>query len=162
MNADIFGILFGMVFILITAAVVVFFGYVRMKRHEMLHEERKMAIDKGLVLPEEPNLVKNPEIAHKNAALQNRKAFVILFFLGLAFAIFMPPEDDFSGKLFGGVMIFLSFAFLIMSTFKYKLSDEEKEYYAEIKKNREEHHSQDYGVRITAGDEISKKDSEPV
>jgi hypothetical protein len=162
MNEDIFGMFIGLVFVICTAGVVVFFGYIRMKRHEMQHEERKIAMEKGLVIPEEPESRKNPVVAHKNAAIQNRKAFLVLFFLGLAFAIFVPPGDDFPGKLFGGIMILLSFAFLIMSTFKYKLSDEEKEYYAELKKNREEHHTQDYGVKMVAENDTDKKDSDVV
>lgn len=162
MTEDMLGILVAMVFVICTAGVVIFFGFIRMKRHEMLHEERKMAIDKGLALPDEPKPMKNPVVAHKNAALQNRKAFLILFFLGIAFVIFTPPGDDFPSKVFGGIMVFLSFAFLIMSTFKYKLSDDEKEYYAELKKNREENHKPDYGVKITAEHDSGLIDSENV
>jgi phosphatidylglycerophosphate synthase len=162
MAENIFGMFIGLVFVICTAGVVVFFGYIRMKRHVLQHEERKMAMEKGLVIPEEPESRKNPVIAHKNAAIQNRKAFLILFFLGLAFAIFIPADKDTTWKLFGGILVFLSFAFLIMSTFKYKLSDEEKEYYAQMKRNRMEHHTQDYGEKITAERETDNKDSDVI
>lgn len=104
--------------------------YSKNKKMELLHQERKIAMEKGLPLPEESYERINPEIRHKQASLANRKAFIILFFIGLAFAWFFPDGDDPTGNFIGGVLILLSFAFLVISSFKYKMSDEEKELYS--------------------------------
>ena len=100
------------------------------RKIEILHKERKLAMEKGLPLPEEITERRNPETRHKQASLTNRKAFVILFFIGLAFALFFPHDHDPSGKMIAGILIMLSFAFLIISSFKYKMSDEEKDMYS--------------------------------
>lgn len=109
--------------------IVLFAMFNKNRKIELLHRERKLAMEKGLPLPEEVVERINPEIKHKQASLVNRKAFVIFFFIGLAFAWFFPTEADPSGRFMGAILILLSFAFLIISSFKYKMSTEEKELY---------------------------------
>ena len=67
--------------VIVTGVVLIYFGYLRLRRNAMTHEERKLALKQGLPVPQEPVQPKNPVIRHKNAALQNRKAFVLLFFI---------------------------------------------------------------------------------
>ncbi len=107
--------------------VAIFAMYSETRKRELLHEERKAAMEKGLPLPDNLTERRHPETKHKSAALINRKVFVILFFIGLAFSCFFPHNEDPSGRFIGGILIMLSFAFLIISTFKYKMSAEEKE-----------------------------------
>lgn len=129
--------------------------YFNMRRRAMMHEERKYAMKHGLPVPSiEIEEHKNPIIAHKNATLANRKAFVILLFLGIAF-MFLATEgldEDPSASFVGVALIMLSFAFLIISFFKYKLSPEEK-------KLLEKH--KDYGQPLTPSKPEFIPDEEP-
>ena len=129
MNEDILALMIPIIAIIGGFGVAIFAMYNDTRRRELLHNERKIALEKGLPLPDDFKDRKNPETRHKNAALVNRKVFVILFFLGLAFLWFFPDNADPSGRFIGGISILLSFAFLIISTFKYKFSAEEKELY---------------------------------
>ena len=127
MNENIVALLIPVIAILGGFGVAIFAMYSETRKRELLHEERKIAIEKGLPLPEDFAEQKNPETKYKSAALVNRKVFVILFFLGLAFAWFFPEDADPAGRFIAAILILLSFAFLIISSFKYKLSAEEKE-----------------------------------
>jgi len=129
MNEGIIALMIPVIAILGGCGIAIFSMYSETRKRELLHNERKIALEKGLPLPDDFKERKNPETRHKNAALVNRKVFVILFFIGLAFAWFFPDHDDPSGRFIGAVLILLSFAFLIISTFKYKMSPEEKELY---------------------------------
>ena len=128
--AEIVALMIPMVGILGGFGVAIFSMHSGNKKREILHEERKIAMEKGLPLPDNLETMRNPETTHKNAALVNRKVFVILFFLGLAFAMFFPHKEDPAGGFIGGVLILLSFAFLIISSFKYKMSPEEKKLFS--------------------------------
>ena len=117
------------IFAVIGGFAVAIYGMMRQgRKRELLHEERKIAMERGLPLPKEFKMKKHPGIAHKNAALVNRKAFVILFFIGLAFAWFFPKGDP-EAPFMGAILIMLSFAFLIISLFKYKMTQEEEKYF---------------------------------
>ncbi|MCD6217164.1 hypothetical protein J7L05_04810, partial [bacterium] len=129
MNEGIIALMIPVIAILGGCGIAIFSMYSETRKRELLHNERKIALEKGLPLPDDFKERKNPETRHKNAALVNRKVFVILFFIGLAFAWFFPDNADPSGRFIGAVLILLSFAFLIISTFKYKMSPEEKELY---------------------------------
>ena len=93
------------IFAVLGAFGVAFYGmYNKTRQRELHHEERKFAMEKGLPIPEEIVELKNPETRHKQASLANRKTFVILFFLGLAFAWFFPHEEDSSGKIIAAIL----------------------------------------------------------
>jgi len=113
---------------IIAGMFLAYYG-MKMRQHQQdrMFDERKIAMEKGIPVPPIPQMMKNPVIAHKNASIVNRKGFVILFFLGLAFLFFMPHEaKDAEAQFVGGALIMISLALLVNSFIKFKLSPEEK------------------------------------
>ncbi|MFH1513832.1 MAG: hypothetical protein ABIG42_00045 [bacterium] len=128
METDVIALLIP-IFAVIGSFAVAILGIMQQSRkRELLHEERKFAMERGLPVPRDFEPRRNPVSAHKNAALVNRKVFVILFFIGWAFLQFFPEGDD-AGKFIGAVCMLLSFAFLVISFFKYKMTPEEEKFY---------------------------------
>lgn len=95
------------------------------RKRELRHKERIKALENGLPIPPEITEFKNPILAHKNASIVNRKAFVIILFLGLAFLLL--GELDEGMRVAGVLMVFLGLGFLVLSLLKYKITSEEKE-----------------------------------
>jgi hypothetical protein len=127
MNEDILALSIPIIFLLAGTFLAYFGMRTKQMQQEHIFEERKIAMEKGIPVPPIPQISKNPILAHKNASIANRKAFVILFFIGLAFLFFLPSDNvNPEAHFVGGALILLSLAMLINSFIKFKLTPEEK------------------------------------
>jgi hypothetical protein len=108
----------GVLFIFILSSIAI---KNQMKRHENLHEERMMALEKGLPLPE----IYRPEFQAKKFFIGNLHAGIICLTIGLGTAIALGIVAGPEHAVWGGIIFVLGVGFIISAFIIRRIVDKE-------------------------------------